>query len=96
MANPPYCIKPNVDLSVLTHEPVVAVIGGGADGLDIIKKFLAEAPKHLRQDGVVYMEFDDFQKEKIEMLLSELTYGQRDFFKDQFGLWRWVVVQLSK
>ena len=29
LANPPYCVRPNVDISVLTYEPVTAVIGGG-------------------------------------------------------------------
>ena len=90
LANPPYCVEPNVDISVLTYEPIKAVIGGGEDGLNFVKKFLATASKYLRPNGEIYMEFDGFQKEKIDDLLSELNYHQWEFHKDQFGRWRWV------
>jgi len=93
LANPPYCVEPNVDLSVLTYEPITAVIGGGSDGLDLVKRFLVEASRYLRPNGQIYMEFDDFQKEKIEELLSKLDYKSWEFHKDQFGLWRWLLLR---
>ena len=108
LANPPYCLKKNVDSVVLTYEPKQAVLGGGKDGLRLIKKFLRDAHKYVRsrpegvpafagmtglKEGVIYMEFDDFQKPLIEKLLQQSSYKKWEFKKDQFGCWRSVSVE---
>jgi release factor glutamine methyltransferase len=88
LANPPYCQRQNVDHSVLKYEPHQAVLGGGKDGLRVIKKFLREASKYLKPGGVIYLEFDDFQKEALNKLLQRSKFKEWEFRKDQFGSWR--------
>lgn len=95
LANPPYCLKKNVDESVLEYEPRQAVLGGGKDGLQVIKKFLAQAPNYLKPGGNIFLEFDDFQKPLLESWLKASKYAKWEFKKDQFGRWRWVRITTS-
>lgn len=92
LANPPYVAESKrnkVQKSVIVNEPQGAVFGG-ADGLDVIKKFLKQANDFLRPGGIMYMEFDSPQKQKIAQLLKRLNYSHAEFFKDQYGKWRYV------
>jgi ribosomal protein L3 glutamine methyltransferase len=52
IANPPYVAEAEVAAfpKEYAHEPVMAHIGG-QDGLDIARRILAEAPKHLSKGG---------------------------------------------
>jgi HemK-like putative methylase len=96
-ANPPYIAesrKNKVQTSVLKHEPREALFAG-KDGLGIIRPFLREAKKFLVKGGVVYLEFDSFQKSIIERYLKKLGYQRWQFFRDQYGKWRFVVIQKS-
>jgi release factor glutamine methyltransferase len=57
-ANPPYI--PTADVATLMpdvreHEPLLA-LDGGADGLDLVRRIVAEAPEHLEAGGVLAME----------------------------------------
>lgn len=91
-ANPPYIALNNtgrVQTSVMYHEPHEALFGG-FDGLDIIRRFLTEAPPYLAQNGKIFMEFDDTQKESVEELLIKLDYVDISFGKDQYTRWRFV------
>jgi release factor glutamine methyltransferase len=97
LMNPPYAAlnrKNRVQKSVLQHEPHLALFGG-QDGLFFIKKILKQAPKYLNKNGQIWMEFDSWQKLAINQLLKKLKYKHWKFFKDQFGKWRWVVVNLT-
>ncbi|MCL5795334.1 MAG: methyltransferase [Patescibacteria group bacterium] len=93
LANPPY-IDANRKLpkSVKDYEPLSA-IQAHERGLYYIKKFLNQAPKHLKTDGQIWLEFDPAQKQYIQ------DYCQKkyrvDFFKDQFGRWRFAMVELK-
>lgn len=89
-ANPPYVAesrKTKVQKSVLSWESRDSIFGGG-DGLLYITKFLREAKKFSKPEGNIYMEFDSFQKRKIEKMLKENGYGQWEFLRDQYGKWR--------
>lgn len=94
-ANPPYiplAKKAGLQRSVLNYEPHVALFGG-KDGLFFITKFLGEAKNFLNPGGKIYMEFDSPQKPAIAKLLKTYGYKQWEFHRDQYGKWRWVVVQ---
>jgi release factor glutamine methyltransferase len=93
-ANPPYVAearKHKVQASVLKHEPREALFAG-EDGLNYIRKFLKEAKNHLNPNGKIYMEFDSFQKQLIDRYLKKAGYSNWQFFKDQYGKWRFVVI----
>lgn len=95
LANPPYIPTKNkskVQKSTLKYEPKQALFGGG-DGLFFIKKFLKQAKSHLTKNGTIYMEFDSPQKTKINQLLKKYKYTSWQFCKDQYGKWRFVVIQ---
>lgn len=103
LANPPYIAtteKHRLGPSVLQYEPKIALFGG-KDGLFYIRKFLWQAKKHLRRPASakasarrskIYMEFHPPQKKEISKILKRAGYSQWDFFKDQYGRYRWVVV----
>ena len=92
-ANPPYValdrIK-EVQKEVLQKEPPAALFGGN-NGMFWIKKFLKEAGKHLKENGVIYMEFDPKQKNAIKKIL-EKEEVKFQFRKDQFKKYRWLKV----
>jgi len=93
-ANPPYIAKKrgkSVQTSVLKYEPQGALFAG-KDGLKYIKEFLKEAKHHLLQNGRIYLEFDSPQKKEIANLLKKFEYKTWDFYKDQYGRWRFVVI----
>lgn len=92
-ANPPYIAdkEKRIQKSVLVWEPKNALYGG-EDGLDFIRKFLLGSRLHLKTGGKIFMEFGIGQKGHIEKILKSLEYTKFDFFKDQFGRWRWVAI----
>jgi release factor glutamine methyltransferase len=94
-ANPPYIAttrRSKIQKSVLEHEPKTALFGG-SDGLFYIKRFLKDAKNHLQPGGIIFMEFDFIQKKVIEKLIKKYYYKKHEFFKDQYGKWRWVRVR---
>lgn len=93
-ANPPYIATKNkikIQKSVLKYEPKIALFGG-KDGLFYIKKFLKKAKLYLKKEGIIFMEFDSPQKNKIEILLKKLNYLNYSFYKDQFNRFRYLKI----
>jgi release factor glutamine methyltransferase len=83
VSNPPYV--PNVELKSLQREVQCepqAALAGGADGLDVIRRLMAEAPPHLRAGGYLMFEFGINQDKAITELLEgtvwELIEVRRD------------------
>ena len=94
LANPPYVPEgAEVQQSVLKNEPLDAVFAG-KDGLDYIRRFLQEAKNHLKEHGVIYMEFDPAQKQEIVQIVKDENYKSCEFFRDQYGKWRYIVAKV--
>ena len=94
LANPPYVAEDRIDEvgeDVKEFEPAIALYGG-KDGMSIINIFLKEARNYLNEGGIIIMEFDQEQKEKIENLIKN-NYSSCEFFKDQFDKYRFVKIK---
>lgn len=93
-------LRNRIQKSVLDFEPHKALFGG-KDGLFYVRKFLKDAKKYLRKPAFakvsagrskIYMEFDSVQKKEIEKLIKKNGYQNYEFYKDQYGKWRWVEI----
>ncbi len=94
LANPPY-INParaqEVQTSVIDWEPHRALFAQKG-GMALIEKFLLQAKNFLTENGFIYMEFDTLQKSRINVRIKQNKYLSAEFFKDQFGQWRFVKI----
>ena len=73
ISNPPYIRHEVIDTlepEVRAHEPMLA-LDGGADGLEFYRRIIAEAPDHLKKNGVLMMEIGYDQKDAVKELLRE-------------------------
>jgi HemK-like putative methylase len=94
-ANPPYVAKERlkeVQESVKKFEPKISWYGG-KEGLFYIKKFLNRAKEFLKDNGLIFLEIDPLQKEKVKELLEKRRYKNYKFYKDQFGKIRWIEIE---
>ena len=85
--NPPYVTDKwyeEVDKDVKT-EPKLALIGGGDDGLDIIRKIIAEAPEHLNDGGYLLIECDYRQIALCARIMKQAGLGHIAVKKDLAG-----------
>ncbi len=57
LSNPPYVTQQAVDSlpDEYRHEPAMA-LGAGADGMDIVRRIIAQARKYLKPDGILVIE----------------------------------------
>ncbi len=72
-ANPPYIASteiPTLQPDVRGFEPLLA-LDGGADGLDLIRRIVDEAPAHLVPGGALAMEVGAGQGPAVAALLAE-------------------------
>jgi release factor glutamine methyltransferase len=96
LANPPYVVdraRPALQPEVRDFEPALALFGG-SDGLEVITRLVAEAPRKLRLGGYLVFEFGLGQDVEIEELVQrapDLTLvGVR---RDLQGISRTVIAQ---
>jgi release factor glutamine methyltransferase len=76
-ANPPYVAErngPGLQPEVGEHEPLVALFGGGYDGLTMVERLVREAPALLRPGGHLIFEFGLGQEVEVEALLNSAPY----------------------
>ncbi|MCL5794861.1 MAG: HemK family protein methyltransferase [Patescibacteria group bacterium] len=95
-ANPPYVSLKNnaaVEKTVLDWEPKSAVFANDK-GLFYIKKFLFDAPKYLKKNGLIYIEFDAGQKQEIKQICQKIGYEKVIFYRDQFRRWRYLRAEI--
>jgi release factor glutamine methyltransferase len=86
-ANPPYIAlerQEHVQPSVLAYEPHEALFAD-RDGLAYIETLVAKAPEFLAAGGLLAVEFDAWQKERIATLLGGKYFTSYTFRPDQYG-----------
>lgn len=91
VANLPYVettwkVETGAQPDVVFYEPDVALFGG-SDGLDIYRRFFAEAPAHLHDDSAVIIEYGDTQTKAITPLAAAAFPQKKlEIHKDYAGL----------
>lgn len=95
VSNPPYI--PQTDSAMLQREvkdfePHTALFGG-ADGLEIVRRLLADAPKYLEEKGYLMFEIGFTQSEAIREILDETVWQLLEIRADLQGIPRVVVLQ---
>jgi release factor glutamine methyltransferase len=96
LTNPPYINAEanTVDENVATYEPHLALFGGAA-GMEIIARIIAEAPTHLTPTGQLWIEHEPVQVEAITALAH--THG---FFivthPDQYDTPRYSILSMAQ
>ena len=92
VTNPPYISLLEMDTlmpEVREHDPHLALYGG-TDGLDFYRRIIAQAPDHLKANGLLMMEIGAGQAESVSRLLNENDYTDIQIIKDLNGLDRIV------
>lgn len=88
LTNPPYIpseVIPTLSTEVKDFEPRMA-LDGGADGLDIIRRIIKEAPEHLKSGGMLLMEIGDDQGPAVIDLAAQTgSYREARVIKDLAG-----------
>jgi len=94
--NPPYVAevsRPGLQPEVREHEPAVALFGG-ADGLGIVARLVADAGRHLRSGGYLLFEFGYGQDEEVESLIAAMGgLTLLEFRRDLQGIARTAIVR---
>ncbi|OGC06710.1 protein-(glutamine-N5) methyltransferase, release factor-specific [candidate division WOR-1 bacterium RIFOXYA2_FULL_36_21] len=84
ISNPPYIPTSDIktlDANVKDFEPRDA-LDGGKDGLDIIRKIIENAYSYLKKDGIIMLELEFRQSEKVKNLLKNKGYKNIEIIKD--------------
>ena len=98
VSNPPYVASVennNISPDVYKYEPHIALFAGN-DGLAIIRKLIAEAPKFLLPEGQLILEIGDKQSEQVkELLYAQSEYKNYKLKNDYAGIERVVVASVE-
>ena len=98
ISNPPYVSEPDMDRlapEIRRHEPALALCGG-PDGLDVIRRVVAETPRWLAPGGALLFEFGDGQANACLGLLRESgAFGTGRIVRDLGGYSRAVIATLQ-
>lgn len=72
-ANPPYIAHgeiPELSSDIRDFEPKLA-LDGGNDGLDVIRRIVSEAPRHLKPEGVLALEIGAGEASAVKALFEQ-------------------------
>ena len=86
-SNPPYIAAGDPHLPALQHEPVSALVAG-ADGLDDIRRIVADAPAHLAEGGWLLLEHGHDQAPAVRQLLADHGFAEVQSRDDLAGIAR--------
>ena len=97
VCNPPYIKNTERDAlrpDVRDHEPEIALFAGD-DGLDVIRRLIAGAPKYLAPTGKLILEIGATQANTVRTLLAaEAAYATYKLFNDYAGKERIVLASV--
>lgn len=94
-SNPPYIAEsdlPHLQREVREHEPRLALTPGG-DGLSVIRRLVAEAPRFLVAGGHLIFEIGYDQHEAVASLVDENVWTLLDIHRDLQGIPRIVALR---
>jgi release factor glutamine methyltransferase len=97
-SNPPYVAESDIgglQKEVREHEPRVALTPGG-DGLSVIRRLVAEAPRFLKPGGHLLLEIGFNQHERVGALIDPAVWTLLDIHKDLQGIPRTVALRLAR
>jgi release factor glutamine methyltransferase len=96
VSNPPYL--PTGELAGLQREvlrePLLA-LDGGADGLDVLRRIVAEAPRRLGPGGTLVLEMHESHRESLPRLCLAAGFASAEARPDLAGLPRLVVARMA-
>lgn len=89
VANPPYIADadPHLAAGDLRHEPRAA-LASGCDGLDAVRRIVADAPQHLTSGGQLWLEHGYDQAGAVRELFAAAGFTQMEQFPDLAGILR--------
>ena len=94
VANLPYI--PTAEMAKLPrevrHDPPMA-LDGGEDGLEVIRRFVAEAPSRLKPGGTVFLEIGISQAANVADLLEKQKYRDISVEKDYQAVERFLIAR---
>ena len=92
LTNPPYIATAVIETlqEQVKKEPHLA-LDGGEDGLELIKKIVAVAPKHLKEGSHLLMEIGYDQGQAVKELFEDANLSQIEIKKDLGGRARVVI-----
>jgi release factor glutamine methyltransferase len=85
VSNPPYIAEGDPHLAALQHEPIEALTSG-ADGLNALRRIVADAPAHLEPGGWLLLEHGHDQAEAVCALLARAGLSEPRTRRDLAGL----------
>lgn len=95
VSNPPYVARrdqPGMSPDVRDHEPHVALFGG-QDGMDLPRRFLAQAAERLTPDGWLAMEFGYGMQDPVEEAARACGLEVVEVLEDLQGIARTLVAR---
>ena len=95
VSNPPYVADGDPHLAALTHEPLQALTSG-PDGLDDIRRIIAQAPAYLAPGGWLLLEHGWDQAASVQALLREAGFEQVQSRRDLGGIQRCTGAAMPK
>ncbi len=96
VTNPPYVDEEDVESlpAEFKHEPEMG-LGCGSDGLDIVRKILAQSAEHLNDDGLLICEVGNSQVH-VEAAYPEVPFQWLTFERGGHGVFMLTKAQLTQ
>jgi len=96
VTNPPYVDQDDIDSlpQEYLHEPEMG-LGCGSDGLDIVRKILAESAQHLSDEGLLFCEVGNSEVH-VKAVYPEVPFTWLTFERGGHGVFMLTKAQLEK